>query len=75
VDRYDAGEFAGIAGLVWFAFLCWPPAAVLVASLGLLVEVNMRAAGRSPVRGARPVSRLAAVARAGRAAWRAPDAA
>ena len=75
MDRYDVGEFAGLAGLVWFAFLVWPPSAVLVGALALLVESNLRSRGRAPVRGARPAARLSAVVRAARAAWKPDDAA
>lgn len=69
MDRYDAGEFAGLAGLALFALLVWPPAAVLVGSLALLVEVNLRSRNRAPVRGRRGPSRLRVAVRAARSAW------
>jgi hypothetical protein len=69
VDRYDVGEFAGLAGLVVFAGLIWLPAALLVASMALLVEVNLRSRNRAPVRASVRPSRLAAAARALRSAW------
>lgn len=68
MDRYDLGEFAGLAGLVGFAAIIWPPAALLVASLALLVEVNMRSRGEAPVR-ARGTGRLGRTIKAVRAAW------
>lgn len=68
MDRYDVGEFAGLAGLVLFAGILWAPAALLVGSLALLVEAQMRSRGRAPVR-ARGRGRLASVVRAARAAW------
>jgi hypothetical protein len=69
MDRYDLGEFAGLAGLIVFAGIVWLPAALLVGSLCLLVEVNLRGRGRPTVRGWRPLTRTKAVARAARAAW------
>jgi hypothetical protein len=69
VDRYDAGEFVGLAGLTVFAGIVWLPAALLVGSLLLLVEVNLRSRQRAPVRGARP-ERFGKAVRAFRLAWR-----
>jgi hypothetical protein len=69
VDRYDIGEFAGLAGLAVFAALVWLPAFVLVASLGLLVEVNLRSRNRAPVRARRGPSRLRVAVNAARSAW------
>ena len=75
-DRYDFGEVAGLAGVVAFCWLSfgwhW---AVLAASLVLLLEVQLRSRGRSPVRSTGSRSRLASVARAVRAAWAESDAA
>lgn len=68
MDRYDVGEFAGLAGLVVFAGILWLPAALLVASLALLVETNLRSRGKAPVRGARPT--VGRRLRAAAAAWR-----
>lgn len=68
MDRYDVGELAGLAGLTVFAGLLWPQAALLVGSLLLLVEVQLRSRGRAPVR-ARGTSRVGRVVRAVRAAW------
>jgi len=75
VDRYDIGEFLGLAGLVVFAGLVWPPAALAAGSLVLLVEVNLRGRGRPTVRGWRPAAKAAAVWRAARTAWAEDDAA
>lgn len=68
MDRYDVGEFAGLAGLVGFCALVWAPLALLVGSVALLLEVNLRSRGRAPVRNAGP-SRVARVLRAARSAW------
>lgn len=43
-------EWAGFACLVGFAYLCWPPAALLVAGLVLLLVANARAARNDPTR-------------------------
>jgi hypothetical protein len=75
-DRYDFGEVVGLAGVVAF---CWVTFgwhwAVLAASLVLLVEVQLRSRGRSPVRATPARRRLVAVARAARTAWAESDAA
>jgi hypothetical protein len=75
LDRYDAGEFAGIAGLAAFCWFVWPPLVLLVASLALLVEVNLRSAGRAPVRSTGPsvAGRLRSVGRAAVRAWKTPS--
>jgi hypothetical protein len=39
-------EWAGFACLVGFAYFVWPPAALLVAGLVLLLVANVRAARR-----------------------------
>jgi hypothetical protein len=75
VDRYDLGEFLGLIGLVIFAGIVWLPAALLVGSLFLLVEVNLRGRGRPTVRGFRPGRKVVAVWRAARTAWAEDDAA
>lgn len=75
MDRYDAGEFAGLAGVVAFVLLTFgAPAALLAASLVLLLEVQVRSRQKAVVR-ARPDRRrrLVAVARAARAAWDAEE--
>lgn len=75
-DRYDLGEVLGLSGVVVF---CWVTFgwnwAALAASLVLLVEVQLRSRGRSPVRASPGRRRLAAVAKAARAAWVESDAA
>lgn len=43
-------EWAGFACLVGFAYLCWPPAALLVAGLVFLLVANARDARRNPDR-------------------------
>ena len=73
MDRYDVGEFAGLAGLVVFAGWVWLPAALLVASLLLLVETNLRSAGKAPVRSTGKPGRLKVAARAARRAWATPE--
>lgn len=42
MDRFDLLELVGIALLVGFAFVVWPPAALLVAGLAALVEAQLR---------------------------------
>lgn len=74
MDRYDVGEFAGLLGVVGYAFWIWHgPGALLAGSLALLVEVNLRSRGRAPVRGTGQRSRLVQAVSAGRKAWRAAD--
>lgn len=69
-DRYDFGEVAGLAGVVVF---CWVSFgwhwAILAASLVLLLEVQLRSRGRSPVRATPARRRLASVVKAARSAW------
>ena len=43
-------EWAGFACLIGFAYLCWPPAALLVAGLVFLLVSNARAARKDPNR-------------------------
>jgi hypothetical protein len=74
VDRYDVGEFVGLLLLVMFGAVTWWPSAILLASVALLVEVNLRSRGGAPVRESGQPSRAAAAARAARAAWRRPGA-
>jgi hypothetical protein len=75
-DRYDFGEVAGLAGVVAFCWLTFGwHAAVLAASLMLLVEVQMRSRGRTPVRGTPARRRLSAAVKAAREAWAESDAA
>ncbi|HEY9475816.1 MAG TPA: hypothetical protein VIS06_18435 [Mycobacteriales bacterium] len=69
MDRYDAGEFAGLAGIAAFFTFVWPPLALLAASVALLIEVQMRSRGAAPVRGTRPLLRLVTAARAAHRAW------
>lgn len=73
MDRYDVGEFAGLAGLVVFAGWVWLPAALLVASLALLVEVNLRSRNRALARSTGEPSRVGSAYRAARRAWRHPE--
>ncbi len=73
MDRYDLGEFLGLTGLTVFAGLVWPPAALLVGSLLLLVEVNLRSRSRAPVRDAKPFSRTRKALTAAKSAWSRDD--
>lgn len=75
MDRYDAGEYAGLAGIVVFFLVTvgwtW---ALLAASLVLLLEVQVRSRQRAVVRARPRGRRLAAVAKAARSAWVGEDA-
>ncbi len=67
-----AMEWAGFCCLVAFGWFCWPPAALLVAGVVLVVVANARAAAAKPKR--RPAvhwsERLARAAAAYRAGGR-----
>lgn len=69
MDRYDVGEFVGLAGIVAFCGLVWLlPGALLAGSVALLVEVQLRSRDRAPVRFS-GAGRLGKVVKAARAAW------
>lgn len=52
-------QAAGFALLVVFAYLCWPPAALLVAGLVLLLVANVRSVRRRPAGRPPALERLA----------------
>lgn len=60
-------QAAGFALLIAFAYLCWPPAALLVAGLVLLVVAQARSVRRRPAGRVRLSERLARVLAAYRA--------
>jgi hypothetical protein len=50
----DLMEWVGFAALVAFAWFVWPPAALLVLGLVLVVVANLRAAKRRTAQHSRP---------------------